>query len=68
VIGHTHEVHRRVNVDVVAKRMLDGLSLSILEGIVWSRDAFATGITTIVFNEIFNVYDKTGLAYSSYKP
>jgi hypothetical protein len=50
VIGHTLEVHRRVNVDVVAKRMLDGLSLSILEGIVWSRDAFATGITTIVFN------------------
>ena len=47
--------------------MLDGLSRSILEGLVWSRDAVATGITTIVFDEIFNVYDKIGLAYSSYK-
>jgi len=47
--------------------MLDGWSPSILKGVVSSRDAAATGITTIVFGEIFNVYDKTGLAYSSYK-
>ena len=67
MIGHTHEVHRRVNVDVVSKLMLDGWSPSILKGVVSSRDAAATGITTIVFGEIFNVYDKIGLAYSSYK-
>src|SRR5208283_745763 len=36
-----HEVHRRVDLDVVAHGMLDGLALRILESVARSGDAVA---------------------------
>src|ERR1019366_2749886 len=41
VVGHTHEVHWRVDLDVVTQGMLDGLALSILEGVIRSGEAVA---------------------------
>ena len=41
VVGHTHEVHRRLDLDVEAQRMLDGLALGILEGLIGPGEAVA---------------------------
>src|SRR5664280_3860051 len=34
VVGYTHEVHRRVDRDVVAHGVLDGLALRVLESVI----------------------------------
>src|SRR6266481_6758625 len=39
VVGYSHEVHGRVDFDVVTERMLDRLALRILEGLVWTGEA-----------------------------
>ena len=41
VIGHAHEIERRINFDVVAQRVLDGLALSVLQGVVGAGGAVA---------------------------
>ena len=41
VVGHPHEIQRRLDLDVVAERMLDYLALRILEGLIGPGDAVA---------------------------
>ena len=41
VIGHPHEVHGRVDLDVVAHRMLDGLALRVLQSLARPGHAIA---------------------------
>ena len=41
VIGHPHEVHGRVDLDVVAHRMLDGLALCVLQSLARPGHAIA---------------------------
>ena len=41
VIGHAHEVERRVDLDVEAHRVLDGLALGVLVGVGRAGDAVA---------------------------
>ena len=41
VIGHAHEVERRVDLDVEAHRVLDGLALRVLVGVGRAGDAVA---------------------------
>ena len=41
VVGHTHEIHRCVDRDVVAERVLDGLALGVLESVIRTGDAVA---------------------------
>ena len=39
VVGHAHEVHRRVDLDVEAHRVLDGLALGVLQSVRRAGDA-----------------------------
>lgn len=39
MIGHAHEIERRINFDVKAHRMLDGLALGVLQSVVRAGDA-----------------------------
>ncbi len=41
VIGHAHEVERRVDPDVEAHRVLDGFALGVLVGVARAGDAVA---------------------------
>ena len=41
VVGHAHEVHRRVDLDVEAHRVLDGLALGVLQSVRRAGDAVA---------------------------
>ena len=41
MVGHTHEVHGGLDLDVVSQRVLDGFALCVMEGISRAGEAVA---------------------------